>query len=108
MDIRQGATGIVLIKSFPNDPIVRYVFEESNDCVKLCSEEGFRQWRGKGITPVTVKCPKSRVYSYDPDLYTKLANAAYSIEDGGLLNTLWEHAQPLYDNSNIEANSNAR
>lgn len=102
------ASRVALVKSFPSDPIVRYIFEENNDYVKLCSEEGFRLWRGKRIRPLAVRCPKSRVFSYAPELYAKLKEAAYAMEDEQLLDALWEHAQPYYDNLEIKVNSNVR
>jgi len=91
-----GAGQVALIKSFPNDPVVRRIVEENDDWVKLCLEEEFNLWEQKGIRPLTVKCPKTRVFEYDDELFKKLKEAAYTLEDQDLLEALWEKAR-IYD-----------
>ncbi len=86
----------VIVKSFPSDPVVRRIFEENDDCFKLCLEEDFRLWEEQGIKPEAVRCPKSRVFNYDQELYVKLKEAAYKLEDQDLLKALWEKAR-FYD-----------
>ena len=90
------ANEVALVRSFPNDPVVRRIFEEKDDWVLLCPEEEFRLWEEEGIKPQTVRCPKSRVYNYDPELYSKLKQAAYVLEDENLLETLWNQAESYY------------
>jgi len=97
MEQTMGANEVVLVKSFPNDPVIRRIFEEKDDCVLLCLEEEFRKWEDEGIKPQTVRCPKSRVYNYDVGLYLKLKEAAYSLGDNDLLETLWNQAESYYD-----------
>ena len=87
---------VVLVKSFPNDPVVRCIFEENDDWVMLCLEEELRLWADKGIRPEAVKCPKSRVFDYDEELYAKLKEAAYSLGDNNLLEALWNQAESYY------------
>ena len=87
---------IVLVKSFPSEPLVRSVFKEKDDYVMLCLEEEFKLWKDKGVTPLVVKCPKSRVFHYDEKLYRKLSEAAYSLEDNDLLEALWNQAESYH------------
>lgn len=87
---------IVLVKSFPNDPVIRRIFEEIEDGAMICLEEEFRLWEDRGIKPQAVKCPQSRIFQYDNDLFLKLKEAAYSLGDNNLLNTLWSRAQRYY------------
>jgi len=87
---------IVLVKSFPSDPVTRCIFEETEDGARLCFEEEFRLWEDKGTSPLAVKCPKSRIFQYDNELFAKLKEAAYSLGDNNLLNTLWSRAQRYY------------
>lgn len=91
-----GTSEVVLVKSFQNDPVVRRIFEEKDDGVMLCLEEEFRLWKDEGIRPLVVKCPKTRVFHYDEELYRKLREAAYSSEDKDLLETLWNQAESYY------------
>ncbi len=87
---------IVLVKSFPNEPLLRCVFGEQDDGVMLCLEEELSIWEQKGIRPLAVKCPKTRVFEYDDELFKKLKEAAYTLEDQDLLEALWEKAR-IYD-----------
>ena len=87
---------IVLVKSFPSEPLSRCVFGEQDDGVMLCLEEEFRLWEQKGIRPLIVKCPKTRVFEYDDELFKKLKEAAYTLEDQALLEALWGKAR-IYD-----------
>ena len=91
-----GVGEIVLVKSFPSEPLLRSVFEEKDDFVMLCLEEESRLWEEERIKAQTVRCPKSRVYNYDPELYSRLKEAAYVLEDENLLETLWGQAQRYY------------
>ena len=91
-----GASGTVLVKSFPNQPIIRYIIGDSGEYVFICLEHEFHLWEQKGIRPLTVKCPKTRVFEYDDELFKKLKEAAYTLEDQDLLEALWGKAQ-IYD-----------
>lgn len=96
MRLSVGTREVVLVKSFQNDPVVRRIFEEKDDGVMLCLEEEFRLWEDKGIRPLIVKCPKSRVFNYDEELYAKLKEAAYLLGDHNLLEALWNQAESYY------------
>lgn len=91
-----GRGEIILVKSFPNDPVVRRICEENDDWVKLCLEEEFKLWEDKGIKPESVKCPRSRVFDYNQELCTKLKEAAYLLGDNNLLEALWNQAESYY------------
>lgn len=91
---------IVLIKSFPNEPLKRFLVKEQNDGVQLCLKEDFDIWQNQGEPPFTTKCPYSRVFNFDDELYEKLKEAAYSLENQNLLESLWEQAIPYTDNQN--------
>jgi hypothetical protein len=109
MELPMSANDIALVRSFSKDPVVRRIFEERDDCVLICLEEQFILWRDKGIRPLLVKCPKTRIFHYDELLYGKLKYAAYSSGDDKLLDALWDQAQTYYrhDKLDVEVNSNA-
>ena len=88
---------IVLVKSFPNEPLLRCVFGEQDDGIMLCLQEDLRIWEQQGIEPLTVKCPKTRVFEYDDKLFEKLKESAYTLEDQTLLDSLWEQARAYED-----------
>lgn len=96
MGLSMETGDVVLVKSFPNDPVVRRIFEENDAWVKLCLEEEFKLWADKGIKPRTVRCPKSRVFNYNQELHTKLKEAAYLLGDNNLLEALWNQAESYY------------
>jgi hypothetical protein len=96
MESTMGRGEIILVKSFPNDPVVRRIVEENDDWVKLCLEDEFSLWRDKGIKPEAVKCPRFRVFYYDEELYRKLEEAAYLLRDNNLLEALWNQAKNYY------------
>ncbi len=85
---------VVLVKSYPNDPVVRKIIGEDKDFAEICLE---KQSRWDESKPKTVRCPKSRIYSYDPNLCRKLTEAAYELRDNQLLETLWKQARLHYD-----------
>lgn len=84
---------IVLVKSFPNQPIVRYIIGDSGEDLFICLEHEYHLWEQKGIRPLTAKCPKTRVFEYDDELFKKLKEAAYTLEDQDLLEALWGKAR---------------
>ena len=86
----------VLVKSFLNEPLLRCAFGEQGDGIMLCLQEDLIIWEQKGTRPLAVKCPRTRVFEYDEELFKKLKEAAYTLEDQGLLEALWEKAQ-IYD-----------
>lgn len=90
----------VLVKSFPNEPLERCIFDIQIDGVQLCLKEDFDTWQNYGEPPFTTKCPYSRVFKFDGALYEKLKEAAYSLEDKNLLESLWEQAIPYTVNQN--------
>lgn len=94
---------IVLVKSFLNAPLSRCVFGEQDDGVMLCLQEDLSIWECKGIRPLTVKCPRTRVFEYDDELFTRLKEASYVLGDNNLLETLWKQARPY--ETNREPNS---
>lgn len=86
----------VIVKSFPNEPVVRCVYRETEDDMLICLVEDFKLWEDEGIKPLVAKSPKSRIFQYDGDLFAKLKEAAYSLGDNNLLNALWNQAQRYY------------
>jgi len=96
-----SAREIVLVKSFPNQPIVRYIIRNSGDDLFICLEHEYHLWKQKGIRPLAVKCPRTRVFEYDEELFKKLKEAAYSLEDNDLLEALWEKARIYEGDRNL-------
>jgi len=96
-----GTSKIVLVKSFPNQPIVRYVSGDSGEDLLICLEHEYDLWEQKGIRPIAVKCPKTRVFEYDEELFKKLKEAAYTLEDQPLLDALWEKARIYEGDRNL-------
>lgn len=96
-----GTSKIVLVKSFPNQPIVRYVIGDSGEDLFICLEHEYHLWEQKGIRPIAVKCPKTRVFEYDEELFKKLKEAAYRLEDQPLLDALWEKARIYEGDRNL-------
>jgi hypothetical protein len=81
---------IVLVRSFPSDPLIRQVYEENGNYVLV--------WRGtKEVHDLPSPCPKNRVFVYDPKLIQELeterhTNGSYSEK----LKMLWKRAKPYY------------
>ncbi len=96
-----GTSKIVLVKSFPNQPIVRYVIGDSGEDLFICLEHEYHLCEQKGIRPIAVKCPKTRVFEYDEELFKKLKEAAYRLEDQPLLDALWEKARIYEGDRNL-------
>ena len=89
-----AADAIVLVRSFPQVPLIRQVYAEMEDTVLV--------WRG-GVSEedIPAPCPKSHVFVYDAELWQKLENEKRrNGANSTALSSLWGEAQPYYDVDN--------
>ena len=92
------ATGdFVLVRSYPDVPLARRVYQEKEDSVLICLEEEFILWHEHGIQPFVAPCPKERVYAYDQTLFLKMRRLVDNLGGDGIeLKNYWELAEPYY------------
>jgi len=82
---------IVLVRSYPAEPLIRKVFGENNEYVMV--------WRGdSSATDYPSPCPKNKVFEADLELKRQIDKA---ILTHGVNNSeveiLWQKARPVYN-----------
>ncbi len=87
----------MLVRSHPNDPVVRVIAEECEDGAYICLPENEAQRTLYRAEPIRVFCPKDRIFKYEPGLVRRLRALAVNAPNSKELEDLWRPAKPYYE-----------
>jgi hypothetical protein len=92
---------VVLVRSFPDEPLARRIYREDENFVLICLEDEFVKWREHGIEPFAVPCPRENIYEFDAMLFQSMRKMAYNLNGNRseLKDLLWKLAKPYYVNA---------
>ena len=95
----------VLVRSFPDVPLARRVYQEKEEFTLICLEEEYTLWRAHGIQPFVAPCPRERIYEYNETLFLKMRRLVDNVGGDGIeLKNFWELAEPYYSDSDKSVN----
>ena len=86
---------IVLCRSFGNEPLVRVVWDITEEGILICGQDSLDLSNKKQSDSVPVLAPFDAVYEYDKDLFPELDKAFKNFgDDSPELMGLWQYAKP--------------